>query len=80
MKIIIDIDKTHGEKTARALRFAIMEIVGRSRRVLRAMGCHPDMWDDSHFDGVSRDMDYARRLKILLTFIESGIEGGSDAD
>lgn len=76
MKITIDMDETHGEETAMALRSAIMEFVGRSRRGLEAMGCHPDRWDDSHFNGVSRDMGYARSLKILLTDIETGMKGG----
>ena len=75
MKISIEMDKTNGEEMAKALRSAIMEIVGRSRRGLEAMGCHPDRWDDSHFDGVSRDMGYVRSLKTLLTHIEMAIEG-----
>ena len=77
MKIVIEMDETHGKETASALRSAIMEIVGRARRGLEAMGCHPDRWDDSHFNGVSRDMDYASRLKMLLTDIEAGMEGGA---
>ena len=75
MRIIIEMDETHVEETAGALRSAIMEIVGRARRGLEAMGCHPDRWDNSHFNGVSRDMGYARSLKILLTDIEAAIKG-----
>lgn len=77
MKIIIEMDETHGEETVKALRFAIIEIVGRARRVLAAMGCHPDRQDDSHFNGVSRDMGYVRSLKRLLTDIEAAIKGGA---
>lgn len=77
MKITIEMNETHGEETARALRSAIAEIVGRARRGIEEMGCHPDRWDESHFDGVSRDMGYARSLKTLLAEIETGMEGGA---
>ena len=77
MKITIEMDETRGEETARALRSAIVEIVRRARQGLEAMGCRPDRWDDSHFNGVVRDMGYVRSLKVLLTGIETAMKGGA---